>query len=53
MDNLNSFTGDELKDTKIFSFSEMNFGSSGLTSFEISGKVFLLFDYHLYFDQII
>ncbi|XP_015679618.2 macrophage receptor MARCO [Protobothrops mucrosquamatus] len=37
MDNLNSFTDDEFKDPKIFSFSEkMNFGPTGLTSFEIS-----------------
>lgn len=52
MDNLNSFFDDKFKDNKTFSLSDkMTFASSGITSFEINGKVFLLFDDHVCLDQ--
>lgn len=50
MNNLNSFIDDEFKENKTFSLSD-KMTISGLTPFEISGKVFLLFDDHVCLDQ--
>lgn len=50
MNNLNSSIDDEFKDNKTVSLSDkMTF--SGITPFEISGKVFLLFDDYVCLDE--